>query len=443
MDELKVLVIDDEQAIRDTCSRVLRKLGFSPLPASSGKMAVRLVGEHDVGLAILDIKMPGMDGIETLTELKKLRPDTRVIIITAHGTIENAIQAMRCGASDYLLKPFSIVQLEESIRRAFGAILKRADLAEMDAEFCGLVGKSPVMLGLRRMIELVSSSDVTALIMGETGTGKELVARAIHQLSDRADEPFVPIDCSAIGEHIVESELFGHKKGSFTDAHADRVGLLQAAGRGTVFLDEITNIPVHIQAKLLRALQEKEIRPIGAVQSVPLKARVLAASNADIVGAIKTGQFREDLFYRLHVVPIHVPSLASRKEDIPLLVEHFLVKHRGSGELTRTFEDAAVRALSSQEWPGNVRQLESFVRMVMTVVRSQKITEETVVRLLDEMGRLGRPGEERAMSLEEAEKQAILRALSSVGGDKRKAAQILGIALSTLYRKMNKLGIEE
>ncbi|KPJ61103.1 MAG: hypothetical protein AMJ46_03130 [Latescibacteria bacterium DG_63] len=443
MTDLRVLVADDEPAIRGTCSRVLKKLGFAPISAASGTEAVKLAREHGIGLAILDIRMPGMDGIETLGELKMLRPDARVIIITAHGSIDTAVGAMRSGASDYLLKPFSISELEGSVRRAFGVPLERTNLAEKETEFCGLVGKAPAMLGLRRMIELVSSSDVTALIFGETGTGKELVARAIHQLSHRNQEPFVPIDCSAIGEHIVESELFGHKKGSFTDAHADRVGLLQAAGKGTVLLDEITNIPVHIQAKLLRALQEKEIRPIGGIGAIPMQARVLAASNADIVEALNTGQFREDLFYRLHVVPIHVPPLSSRREDIPLLIEHFLRKHRGPNEPRRTFEDAAVEVLVSCEWPGNVRQLESFVRMTMTVVRSPVITKETVVQLLGEMSQLGRPKEERVLSLEEAERQAILNALSSAGGDRRKAAKMLGLALSTLYRRINKLGIDK
>jgi DNA-binding NtrC family response regulator len=439
----KVLVVDDESPIRDTCSRVLKKLGFTPVAVASGTEAVKHARDQEIGLAIVDIIMPGMDGMETLGELRALRPDTRVIIITAQSTIDTAIDAMRSGAADYLPKPFSLSELEESVRRAFGVPLKRTSLAERDTEFCGLVGTTSVMLELRRMIEQVSSSDVTALIVGETGTGKELVARAIHQLSLRAEDPFVPIDCSAIGEHIVESELFGHKKGSFTDAHADRIGLLQAAGKGTVFLDEITNIPVHIQAKLLRALQEKEIRPIGGVGALPMKARVLAASNADIVEAVKTGQFREDLFYRLHVVPIHVPSLASRRGDIPLLVKHFLHKHRGPDEPVRKFEDAAIDVLASCDWPGNVRQLESFVRMTMTVVRTPTVAKKTVLQLLGEMSQLGRPKEDEVLSLEEAEKQAILKALASANGDRRKTAKMLGLAISTLYRKIKKLGIDQ
>jgi DNA-binding NtrC family response regulator len=415
--DLQVLVVDDEPAIRNTCSRVLKKLGFAPVPAASGDEAVRLARELEIGLAVLDIRMPGMDGIETLCELKKVRPDTRVIIITAHGSLDTAVDAMRAGASDYVSKPFTLKELEESFRRAFGVLLERAHLAERDTEFCGLVGVTPVMLNLRRMIELVASSDVPALILGETGTGKELVARAIHQLSHRANEPFVPIDCSAIGEHIVESELFGHKKGSFTDAHADRMGLLQAAGKGTVFLDEITNIPVHIQAKLLRTLQEKEIRPIGDVEALPMEARVLAASNADIVEAVRTGQFREDLFYRLHVVPIYIPPLESRREDISLLIEHFLEKHRSADEHPKRFDSAAMGVLVSCDWPGHVRQLESFVRMTMTVVRSPVITEDVV-------------------------KQAIINALGRVAGDRRRAAKLLGLAPSTLYRKIKKHGIE-
>ena len=443
MERLKVLIADDEPTIRDTCTRVLKRLGFATFSASSGTQAIDIAKEQSIGLAVLDIKMPEKDGLETLGELKKMRPDARVIMITAFGSVESAIQAMRSGASDYLLKPFSIKDLEQSVRRAFIGRPGVADPIGKEHEFMGLVGKSPPMLELRRMVELVSLGDATALIIGETGTGKELVARAIHQLSARANEPFIPIDCSVIGERIAESELFGHKKGSFTDAHSDKVGLLDAAGKGTVFLDEITNIPLHVQAKLLRALQEKEIRPIGSTETRQFEARVLAASNSDLVEAVNAGRFREDLFYRLHVVPIYVPPLRARKEDIPLLIEHFIRKYSRPNMPPQKFESEAVQVLGSLGWPGNVRELESFVRMTTTVVLAPLITRGNVEQLLAESYRMKGRAEEKVRSLEEAEKEAILTALSRAGGDKHKAAKALGLAVSSLYRKLKKFGIAD
>jgi two-component system NtrC family response regulator len=297
------------------------------------------------------------------------------------------------------------------------------------------------MLELRRSIELVALSDVTALIVGETGTGKELVARAIHRLSPRSKEPFVAIDCSIIGERIAESELFGHKKGAFTDAHSDRTGLLQAAGKGTVFLDEITNISLDVQAKLLRALQEKEIRPIGSEQTHKFEARVLAASNTDVLEAVRQGRFRSDLFYRLHVFPINLPPLRDRKDDIPLLVRHFAQKYGKPGAPSVQFDDSAVEYLKAYDWPGNVRELESFVRLVITVTPDTAVSRGRAEQLLSEFGQLGAAAENGGRSLQQAERETIVAALSSAGGDKRKAAKTLGLALSTLYRKMKKLHI--
>jgi len=442
MEQLKVLVADDENSIRETCVRVLKRLGFATFSASSGTEAIDIARENSIALAILDIKMPDKDGIETLRELKKLRPDARVIMITGFASMESAVEAMRYGASDYLKKPFHIEELEQSIRRVFAVTAAVADLKGEKDEFAGLVGKSPPMLELRRLIELVSFGDVPALIVGETGTGKELVARAIHQLSPRANEPFMPIDCSVIGERIAESELFGHKKGSFTDAHSDKIGLLEAAGKGTVFLDEITNIPLHVQAKLLRTLQEKEIRPIGGTEARPLEGRVIAASNADLDEAVESGRFRRDLFYRLHVVPIYVPPLRARKEDIPLLIDHFIRKYARPNVPPPIFEKEAVQTLASLDWPGNVRELESFVRMAMTVVVAPIITKQRVDELLASSYHAPSRTTEKVRSLEEAEKEALLNALSRAGGDKHKAAKMLGLAVSTLYRKLKKAGID-
>jgi DNA-binding NtrC family response regulator len=417
-------------------------MGFETYTAASGTEALDLATKHDIPFALLDIKMPGRDGLDVLAELKKQKPETRAIIITGAWSTESAIQAMRLGASDYLMKQFSLKQLREAVERVFGNPLAHAELAKEEDEFFGLVGMTPGMLELRRSIELVALSDVTALIVGETGTGKELVARAIHRLSSRGGEPFVAIDCSVIGERIAESELFGHKKGAFTDAQSDRTGLLQAAGKGTVFLDEITNIPVEVQAKLLRALQEKEIRPVGSEQTQPFEARVLAASNADVLEAVKLGRFRHDLFYRLHVFPINIQPLRDRKDDIPLLVRHFVRKHGRPEAMTAGFEDSAIESLRAYDWPGNVRELESFVRLAMTISPDTAITRRKAEHLLSEFGRFGGPEAQVTMSLEEAEREAIVAALSKAGGDKRKAAKALGLALSTLYRKIGKFGID-
>jgi two-component system response regulator AtoC len=422
---------------------MLRRMGFFPYAAASGTEAISLAKKHEIGLALLDIKMPGKDGLATLAELKKRNPHTRVIIITGFASLESAVKAMRLGALDYLMKPISLTTLAEAVNRAFGNPLQQVESAREEAQFYGLVGKSPVMLELRRMIELVAPSDVPVLIVGETGTGKELVARAIHKLSPRASEPFVPIDCSIIGARIAESELFGHKRGAFTDAVSDRMGLLQAAGKGTVFLDEITNIPLDVQAKLLRTLQEKVIRPIGSEETRPLEARVLAASNQDVMEAVKGGRFRDDLFYRLHVIPVTVVPLRDKKEDVPLLVKHFAEKHGKPSTPRVSFSDGAIEVLKSYSWPGNIRQLESFVRLAITVGASPTVSKQKTRELLSEFSKSPKAGAEKVPSLEEAERQAIRAALSSTGGDKRKAAKMLGLALSTLYRKMKQLDIQQ
>ncbi|MBN1504103.1 MAG: sigma-54-dependent Fis family transcriptional regulator [Candidatus Eisenbacteria bacterium] len=444
-DRPKVLVADDEPTIRQACARTLEKMGFEAYTAATGTEAVEIARKNDISFVLLDIKMPGMDGLTVLAELKKLKPETRAIIITGAGSMESAVVAMRLGASDYLMKEypqFSLKELREAVLRVFGNPLAHVESAREEEEFFGLVGRTPAMLELRRSIELVALSDVTALIVGETGTGKELVARAIHRLSSRADKPFVAIDCSIIGERIAESELFGHKKGAFTDAHSDRIGLLQAAGKGTVFLDEITNIPIEVQAKLLRALQEKEIRPIGSEQTQRMEARVLAASNTDVLEAVKLGRFRHDLFYRLHVFPINVPPLRDRKDDFPLLVRHFVRKHGRPDFAPVQFEDSAIEFLKSYGWPGNVRELESFVRLAITVSPAGTLSRDRVEELLSEFGRFGRPEPSATLSLEETEREAIVAALSQAGGDKRKAAKALGLALSTLYRKIKKFRID-
>jgi len=440
-DRPKVVIADDEPTIRRSCARTLESMGFEVYTAASGTEALAVAAEHDIPFALLDIKMPGKDGLEVLAELKTRKPETRAIIITGAWSLESAVQAMRLGASDYLMKQFSLKDLREAVMRAFGNPLAHVESAKGDSEFYGLVGRTPGMLELRRSIELVALSDVTALIVGETGTGKELVARAIHRLSPRSGEPFVAIDCSAIVERIAESELFGHKKGAFTDAQTDRPGLLQAAGKGTVFLDEITNIPVEIQAKLLRSLQEKEIRPVGSEQTQPFEARVLAASNTDVLEAVKAGRFRHDLFYRLHVFPINLQPLRERKDDIPLLVRHFVRIHGRPAAAHPGFEDSAVEALKGYDWPGNVRELESFVRLAMTVSPDAVMTRSRVEQLLSEFGRYERTESPAAKSLEQAERDAIEAALREAGGDKRKTAKALGLALSTLYRKMKKLEI--
>ncbi len=376
-----ILIVDDEPDMVELLRRtVSRELGWSVLSAGSGKEALQLEQDSSPDLVLLDIKMPDMDGMEVLGILRQ-RPDPpTVVMMTAYGVIELAVESIRRGAYDFITKPFDYTRLVHTLRQAMehrrllreNMTLRR--LVRGKETFQGMVGTSPVMLRLFETIQTAAPSDVTVLITGESGTGKELVARAIHNLSPRAEAPFVAVNCPALPGNVLESELFGYVKGAFTDARQDRKGLFQEAEGGTLFLDEIGDLPQDLQAKLLRVLQEKEIKPLGQNRSLKVDVRILASTNRDLGKSISEGKFREDLYYRLRVVSLHLPPLRERMEDVPLLAKHFLDKHGpklGREGLSLTPE--AMESLLSHDWPGNVRELENRIQQAMILARSKSI----------------------------------------------------------------------
>ena len=370
-DRCHILVVDDDDLLRDTVLNNLRMAGYEAEGAATGETAAMLCRDKVFDVAIIDLNLPGMDGLATLKTLKDIRPDICVIIMTGFGTIPSAIAAMRLGASDYVTKPVSFDDLDARLRRcAEASALRREnvrlrDLLKEKYRFDNLVGKSEAMQEVFRIIEKVSRNKSTVLVLGKSGTGKEMVARAIHFNGPWSQGPFVAVDCAAISSSVIESELFGHVKGAFTGALAAKDGLFRSARGGTIFLDEIGDLPLDVQTKFLRALQEREVRPVGSDRSYPVDVRVIAASNRDLEDSVKKGEFREDLYYRLNVVTIKIPELARRRDDIPLLAAHFLQKH-GKGKIVR-IAPGAMEAMMAYDWPGNVRELENAIERAVAL----------------------------------------------------------------------------
>ena len=456
---LHVLVADDDPAIRRACCEIARGQG---LVAHEGEFSPRtrdLVLARGVDVVLIDEKTATGDGSELLDELRQMRPDVAVVWMTAASTVELALEALRFGASDYLIKPFSAEEL--------GAVLRRlGERRSLDTASRGLrerlrnghgmgniLGESPEMEKLFRIVARVAQSAHPVLILGESGTGKELVARAIHANGLSAGKPFVPVDCGSLAPTLIESELFGHVKGAFTGAHRPSDGLLVSAGAGTVFLDEIAELPLDLQAKLLRALQEKEVRPLGGNHAVPIRARILAATHQDLATLVDQGRFRRDLYYRLNVVKLTLPPLRERKEDIPLLAAHFL--QRNSRETRRAFRLSAetLSFLAEYAWPGNVRELSNAIDRACNlssgdVIEMGEMT--TSIRdawMQSTVSRRVRPEEpcdetETVITLAEMEKRAILTTLEQVRGDKLLAARLLDIGKTTLYRKLKEYGVQ-
>jgi DNA-binding NtrC family response regulator len=439
----RILVVDDDEKFREICIDIARDLGHTAASASDGIEALELIQEMSFSLALVDLKMPRMDGIDLLYHIREFAPRLPVIIITGHGSVETAVEAMKLGAVDYIAKPCTVKEIKTTmmiILEKWNASWRTSTDKTSTGNF-DIIGRSRPMKTVYERIEAMCHSDNTVLIMGESGVGKELVAKAIHYFGDRAKEPFIPIDCSVLSLNIVESELFGHEKGSFTDAQHSRVGLLKLAGKGTVFLDEITEIPLQVQAKLLRAIQEREVRPLGAAEIEKIEARIIAATNRELERAVREGKFREDLFYRLHVIPISVPPLRERKEDIPLMVDHFIQKHSSEKKSVSGITPEALRSLESYRWPGNVRELENVIQQAIALGSSD------VIRLQDLPAGIYKPsvsmpGSSSIKSLREIEKEAILRALQLTAGSKLDAARILGIGKTTLYEKLKKYGLD-
>ncbi len=437
-----ILVADDESYNISVCQGILENAGHSVLTATTTQEALAVIEGQPVDIVLSDVLFPQGSGLDLLQKIRESYPTLPVVMLTQYGTVENAVQAMQLGAADYVLKPFQAADLVACIERVLGAArvseenkILREQLRSRPG-FGGLIGTSVKMQKVYGLIEKVSQHNYPVLILGESGTGKELVARSIHFSGPRKSKPFVPVDCSALVPTLIESELFGYVKGAFTGAMQTRQGLLEAAGDGTLFLDEIADMPVDLQAKLLRVLQEREVKPVGSTDRVPIKVRVIAATNRDLDSAIRNGTFRQDLYFRLNVVQIKLPPLRERKTDIPLLVNYFMERFNEGSHSFRRIADEAVHRLNAYDWPGNVRELEN------AIARAMALGSGPVLNITDLPSNLqyGNPDRVRLdddlLPLEELERRAILRALRETGGDKLAAARLLGIGKTTLYRKL-------
>ena len=447
-----VLVIDDEKSQRDILTVILEGEGYSVETASNVPQALTCYQGHPADVVLTDLSMPERDGLSLLAELIKVDPEALVILITAYGTIGSAVQAMKQGAFDYLTKPVDREELLITITRAFEKLHLVKENRQLHQQLQekfkveNIVGHHPLMQEVLRLLQKVSASQATVLITGESGTGKELVARALHAHSPRAQQPFLALNCAAVPETLIESELFGHEKGAFTGAQARQVGLFEAVDQGTLFLDEIGDLSLPLQAKRLRVLQEKEIRRIGGREDVKVDVRVVAATNRKLATAIKQGAFREDLFYRLNVVSIHVPPLRDRTTDIPELIEHFLKEYAASsGKVVKEVTDGALRALLEYRWPGNVRELESVIERVVLLCDGGRVNREdlpaevrTRATLLDKMD-FDLPAD--GFSLEEFERRLLETAMARSNGVIAKAAKMLGLTYKTMQYRLEKFQI--
>ncbi|HTL61596.1 MAG TPA: sigma-54 dependent transcriptional regulator [Nitrospira sp.] len=442
----KVLVVDDQADMRGLLLDVLESEGYHVGTAESGEKALQVLAEEQYDLVLSDLRMKGMLGTTLLGEIKHRSPETVVILMTAFGTIETAIEAIKGGATDYLIKPVKTADVVRIVGRAVREVQLRREVAHLRREvykeysFHQILGKSRPMQEVFELIRRVADSPSNVLITGESGTGKELVAKAIHYNSDRRESPFVPVNCAAIPEQLLESELFGHMRGAFTDAKADRLGLFEEAQKGTIFLDEISELPLMLQAKLLRAIQEREIRRVGSTKSIAVDVRIIAATNLNLAEEVKAKHFREDLYYRLNVIEIRLPPLRERRDDIPLLVESFLRKcAKTNRKPLEGISESALALLIDYHWPGNVRELENIIERAVTLARGEKIMPEDLPptvqgsrgdrKVLDDAA-------ERTLPLQEVEWEYIKKILEKTGGNKYQAAQTLGIDRKTLYRKL-------
>jgi two-component system, NtrC family, response regulator AtoC len=452
-DSLKVrlLVVDDEQSIRKLCMTIGSSLGYSCAEAESAEVALSRVEQEAPDLILTDLKLPTQSGVELLRQAKSLFPRTEVAIMTGHGSIESAVDAMKLGAYDYIEKPFRVEKMRLLLQRMaekVRLVTENEFLRERvntEDNLDGIVGTSANIQDVLRMVSRLKDTRTPVLIAGESGTGKELVARAIHFRGAMAKTPFVAVDCGALVPTLMESELFGYEKGAFTGAMKSKAGLFQAANGGTIFLDEIGELPLEMQAKLLRALQEREVRPVGSNTSITIDVRVIAATNRDLEAAYREGTFRKDLYFRLNVVTVHLPALRERRSDIPMLVHHFLNRYAPGANLQVT--PAAMKSLLQYEWPGNVRELENCVARAVTLGDRQVID---VVDLPPAIRAEGGesvqrfPNENSALSttaLAEMERMTILKVFEQANGDKALAGRMLGISRATLYRKLKRYNI--
>ncbi|MFH1596814.1 MAG: sigma-54 dependent transcriptional regulator [Pseudomonadota bacterium] len=444
----QILVVDDEEAVRRGIAQVLGRRQLTVSTAASAHEALEILNQRPFGIILLDIKLPDVDGIEFLRLLRKDFPETAIIMITGYPTIQSAVECIKLGALDYLVKPFRIDELEAVVEKARERLSQKSTPKKPEPEEAGalgldfIIGESPAMKQVYAKIRRAAPSDSTVLLTGESGTGKELAARAIHLLSPRKDDEFVAVDCSALVETLLESELFGHVKGSFTGALQTKHGFFELANHGTFFFDEITNLSLNIQAKLLRVIQEREFMQVGSQKRIKLDIRIIASSNRDLKEAIKAGTFREDLFYRLSVIPIHLPPLRERTGDIPRLVEHFLKEYsqKGNREVTGILPKA-MKLLEAYSWPGNVRELAHTIERIVILEDGDVVQPEHLPSFITQ-----RQGEFQVFSdenytLEELEKRYIQFILRHTRGRRQDAARILGINRKTLSHKIEKFNL--
>jgi len=450
---IRFLVVDDEESIRRLCMTVAQGLGFTCMEAANGEEALALLEEQPAHIVLTDLVMPQMSGLEFLEKIRKILPRAEVAVMTGHGSVETAVQAMKLGAYDYISKPFSPL---EELRLFLRRMADKVQLVEenqflrervdTEIELHGIVGASPKIQDVLRMIARLKDTRTPVLITGESGTGKELVARAIHFRGTFANRPFVAVDCGSLVPTLIESELFGYEKGAFTGAMRSRPGLFQSANGGTVFLDEIGELPLEMQAKLLRFLQEKEVRPVGSTQRFKVDVRVIAATNRDLETEYRSGQFRKDLYFRLNVVTVHLPALRERRSDIPMLIHWFLDRYAKGSAIQVT--SAAMKCLLQYDWPGNVRELENCVERATALGDGKLMDVEDlppVIRSLsptsDIAGNTSAQSSLSATDLEDIERVTIKRVFEQVKGDKVVAGKMLGISRATLYRKLKRYNI--
>jgi DNA-binding NtrC family response regulator len=441
----RVLIVEDERSAREALGSGLSSVGYQVLQAANGREGLRMALEGDVDVVISDMRMPEMDGLELLQELKKKQPDIEVIMVTAYGTIETAVEAMKRGAYDFVQKPINLGETRELVRKAIekrSLVRENLQLREQlrdKYKFSSIIGNSPRIAEIFQVIAQVAPTQATVLITGESGTGKELIANAIHYNSPRSSKPFIKVNCASLSETLLESELFGHERGAFTGAVGQRKGRFEIAAGGTLFLDEIGTLSPTVQVKLLRVLQEREFERVGGNTPIKVDVRLIVATNRDLKAAVDAGEFREDLYYRVHVVKIEVPPLRERREDIPLLVDHFIRKYAARNNKNVTgITDKALSVLRSGDYPGNIRELENMIENAVVLAQSDRITVDQLPRAMRQKAvspdSITVP---MGVSIKEVEKEVIKATLERTGNNKTKAAALLGMGVRTLHRKID------
>jgi two-component system response regulator HydG len=453
---LNLLIVDDERSIREACREVAQSLGFSAFVADSAEHAYRFLESQPFDAVLLDLRLPGAGGLDALRRIKERRPEAVVIVVTGYGTVQSAVQAMKNGAYDYVTKPFSADELKMLLERVASHLKLKSEnrllreKVKSKQGFGGIVGRAPEMEKLYRIIAKAANSVHPVLILGESGTGKEMVARSIDYSGSFRDKPFIPIDCGSLVPTLIESELFGYVKGAFTGANQAKEGLLAMAEGGTVFLDEVGKLPVDLQAKMLRAIQEKEIRPVGSTRRVPINVRILAATNRDLEQAVTQGEFRRDLYFRLNVLSLRIPPLRERRQDIPLLIAYFFERMVRTSGQERVLSDNARKAMLAYDWPGNVRELENCLERCYAFTSGPLVDTTDLPREVANLpvsdsssGDGHGNGHGKIIPMAELEKQSILSAITELNGDKLQVARLLGIGKTTLYRKLKDYAAHE